>query len=67
MQPRHAHAVADLPTGDRGSNLLDGGDDLMAGRDGEFLRRQVALDDVQVGVAHAAGADVEAEGIRVGS
>ncbi len=61
MQPRHTHTVADLPTGDRGPNLLDGGDDLMAGRDGEFLWRQITLDDVKVGVAYAAGAHTEEE------
>ena len=66
MQPRHADAVAD---GERlrsrlaarrdelraGAERHDLADDLMAGDDGRAVRRQLALQDVQVGAAHAAG------------
>ena len=66
VQPRHADAVAH---GERrrarlaarrdvlgaGSERHDLADDLVAGDDGRAVRRQLALQDVQVGAAHAAG------------
>ena len=66
VQPRHADAVADgerrrarlaarrdeLGAGSEGDDLAD---DLMAGHDGRAVRRQLALQDVQVGAADAAG------------
>ncbi len=66
VQPRHADAVAhgerrrsrlaarrdELRTGTERHDLAD---DLMAGNDGRAVRRQLALEDVQVGAADAAG------------
>ena len=66
VQPRHADAVAG---GERrrarlaarrdalgaGSERDDLADDLMAGHHGRAVRRQLALEDVQVGAADAAG------------
>ena len=66
VQPRHADAVA---RGERRRARLaarrdelgaraerhDLADDLVAGHDGRAVRRQLALQDVQVGAAHAAG------------
>ena len=66
VQPRHADAVAggerrrarlaarrdELGAGSEGDDLAD---DLMAGHHGRAVRRQLALQDVQVGAADAAG------------
>ena len=41
----------------RRAELVDRADDLVAGDDGHFLLRQVALDHVQIGAADGAAAD----------
>ena len=58
MQPRDAHAVADLESRHVRPDLLDAPDDLMAGNDGQNLPRQFAFDHMQVGAADAADANL---------
>src|SRR5262249_49100766 len=57
MQPRNAHAIADLESSYSFADLLHTSDDLMAGNDGQDLARQFTFNDVQVGAADAADAD----------
>src|SRR5262249_42840252 len=65
LDPGHAHAVADLALGDARSDLHDVAHGLVAQRARE-LRRDVALGDVHVGVAQAAGLDADEDLARTG-
>ena len=64
--PGDADARAERKLG--GGAVDDFADDLMAGDDARVERRKVALDDVEVGAADAAGEDAEEDvaGVRVG-
>ena len=76
VEPRHADAVAGherrrarLAAGrvpGAGPERRDLADDLMTGDDRRAVRRQLALEDVQVGTADAAGADTEQHLSRTG-
>jgi len=59
-QPRNADARAHGEL-DRCAARFDDADDLVARNDARPVRRQFAFDDVQVGAAHAARADAQAD------
>jgi hypothetical protein len=58
-QPRDAHTVAGLEAPCARAPALDSTDDLMARHDRWPDERELALDDVQIGAAHAARADAD--------
>jgi hypothetical protein len=59
-QPGDPHALADREPRAARAERLDGAHHLVAGHERQPARRQVALDDVQIGAAHAAGRDPHA-------
>ncbi len=63
-EPRHAHALADLEAGRIGSVGGDPTDHLVPGGHVRTVHRKIAFDDVQVGPAHPAGHDVDADLVR---
>src|SRR5205814_5557458 len=65
-EPRDPHAVAGLKAPRDRSRALDPADDLVSGHDGRPRGRQLALDDVQVGAAHAARAHADQDLARAG-
>ena len=58
-QPRHADAVADIEAFGRRAFFGDDADDFMPGNDRQLAVSEVAIDDVQIGAAHAAGANLD--------
>ena len=67
-EPRDADALSLPPAGATRPDRVDGADHLVAGRHQVAVRRQVALGQMQVGPAHPAGEDPEADlpGSRLG-
>jgi hypothetical protein len=59
-EPGDADAVADAMGGDVGADEVNAADDLMAGDDRIWDAGQFRVDDVEIGSAHAAGADLDA-------
>src|SRR5712692_4924747 len=66
VQPGHAGAVALFEPGRARSDLVYDADDLVAGHDGALAPRQVAVDDVKIGMAHAAGRHPQPDLARAG-
>lgn len=70
-QPWNADALAQLETADALAQCIDPPDDLVARNDRQRRRRQLAIDHVQVGAAHAAGQHLDAQlagaGLRLGN
>ena len=60
-EPRNSDAVADTVGGDVRSERLDAADNFVAGDDGVFDIRQLAIDDVKVSPANAASAHAHAD------
>ena len=58
-EPGNADPLADREAFDAGAEPLDEADDLVAGNDRQPLVRQLAVDDVQIGAADAAGLDAD--------
>ena len=58
-EPGDADPFADGEALDAGAELLDDADDLVAGNDRQPLVRQLAVDDMQIGAADAAGLDAD--------
>jgi hypothetical protein len=65
-QPGYADAVADFEAFDRSAERADAADDFMAGNYRQFGLGQVAVDDVQVGAANAAGGNTDLDLLRTG-
>ena len=66
-QPRHAGAVADIPTAHVFTKPDHPTNHLVTGHDRQPMGRQVALDDLQVGPTHGARLDLEQQFARAGS
>ena len=66
VQPRNSDAVADAQKAGLAADRFDNPHDLMARDHGRFTRRQLALDDVQVGAADTAGGDADEHLIALG-
>jgi len=60
-EPWNADALADAEGIDAGAEFIDAADDFVAGNDGEFWVGEIAIDDMQVGAAYAAGGDFYAD------
>src|SRR5581483_4654309 len=54
-EPGNAHTVAFAEARDARPHLLDPADNLVPGDDGKLRIRQLAIDDMEIGPAHAAG------------
>ena len=65
-EPRHADAVADGEALDARAERRDLADDLVAENERQLGMRQLAVDDVQIGAAHAAGRDLDEDLVRPG-
>ena len=67
-QPRHADAIADGEFRDARPKRRHMADDLMAEHERELGLRQLAVEDVQIGAADAAGRDLDEDlaGPRLG-
>jgi hypothetical protein len=63
-QPRDARAIADLELRDRGAPLANAADDLMTWNHRVVSLWQLAIEQVQIGAAHAAGGDVQQHLVR---
>ncbi len=66
IQPGNANPIADAEPRRALTQRIDDADDLMTWDDGKAGSRNFALDDVEVGVADAAGMDGDANLIRTG-
>jgi hypothetical protein len=60
-QPRNADTSTDGKTGHAATDHVDAADDLVTGDDRQFGIGQVAVDDMKVRAAHAAGANFDAD------
>jgi|SRR5215475_13614397 len=60
IKPGDADAITFFKVANVGASSIDDTDNLVSGNDGEIRKHQVTLDDVQVGVAHAAAANTDA-------
>ncbi len=60
-EPRHADALAQAQSHDVAADRIDPADDLVAGDDRHDGIGQLAVDDVQIGPADAAGGDAKAD------
>src|SRR5206468_7934188 len=58
-EPRHADAIADLEAGDAVADLIDDTDNLVAGDQRDLGVGQLAVDDVEIGPADSARADLD--------
>jgi LTXXQ motif family protein len=56
-KPRNADAAANLMRVEAAAHPIDPSDNFVAGNDGKLRIWQVAVDDVKIGAAHAAGGD----------
>src|SRR5690349_11144147 len=56
-KPGNSHPLSKLEAGDTGGDLLHIADDFMAGDERQRGLRQLAIDDMQIRAANAAGAD----------
>jgi len=66
-EPRHADAITGGEALHAAARADDAADDLVPGNDGQLDRREVAVDDVQIAVAHARrrGADQHLAAVRL--
>ena len=60
-EPGEADALARMQALDAGTDFVDPADDFVARDDGRQRVRQLAIDDVQIGAANAAGQDTHAD------
>src|SRR5581483_4505011 len=58
-EPRHTHAVAPREAGDVEAALLDRSDDLVPRHERQLRTRQISVDDMEVGAADRAGANLD--------
>jgi hypothetical protein len=61
MQPGHTDSIPDPKSLYASPDAFHDSHNLMSGRDRSFAQWQIALDDVQIGMAHAAGNNAEAD------
>jgi hypothetical protein len=65
-EPGDSDAVADPLGGDAGAEHVDTADDFVTGDHGVFDAGQLAIDDVKVGPAYTASADLDSYFSRAG-
>ncbi len=66
-EPRHADAVAEAKSVTPGPSAATLADDLMTENERQLGMRQLAVEDVQVGAADAAGRDLDEDLLGSGS
>ena len=64
VQPSNADAIPFLTVSDVRTQRINHADDLVSGNDGTLVRRKVAFDSVQVGMAKSADVDLNSDFTR---